>query len=46
MARAMKWRVRSTRDLLGYVYAHSNHEAWQKARAKFGIMLVQSVEMV
>jgi hypothetical protein len=39
----MKYRVRSTNDLLGYVRANSAHEAWAKAKAKWG-MLVSTVE--
>lgn len=39
----MKYRVRSTRDFLGYVKAASENEAWAKARAKWG-MLVCTVE--
>ena len=39
----MKYRVRSTSDTLGYVTAKSEHEAWAKARRKWG-MLVATVE--
>jgi hypothetical protein len=46
MAKASKYRVRSTRDLLGYIYAHTEHEAWTKAKARFGVMLVCTVEMM
>lgn len=41
----MKYRVKSTRDTLGYVTADSEHAAWAKARAKWG-MLVESVTAV
>ena len=39
----MKYRIRSTNDTLGYIKANSEHEAWAKARAKWG-MLVATVE--
>lgn len=36
---AIKYRVRSTRDLLGYVKATNEQEAWAKARAKWGALV-------
>jgi hypothetical protein len=45
MTKACKYRVRASRDLLGYVYARDNGKAWRKAVAKWG-MLVMSVEML
>ena len=41
----MKYRIKSTRETLGYITAKSEQEAWTKARIKWG-MLVASVDAV
>lgn len=41
----MKYKVCSTKDTLGYVTADSEHAAWVKARAKWG-MLVATVTAI
>lgn len=49
-SRRMKWRAMSAgekRDrVIGYVYAHTENEAYAKARAKFGPMGFSYVEIV
>jgi hypothetical protein len=41
----MKYKVRSTRETLGYLTAKSEQEAWTKARLKWG-MLVARIDAV